>query len=55
MNHSQDKFYDSLHRIEHYYQILPQLKLLYGVDNLSRVDFLPVHNKEQILPVVYLQ
>ena len=34
--------YDSLHRTEHYYQILPQLKLLYGVDNLSRVDFLPV-------------
>ena len=34
--------YDSLHHIEHYHQVMPQLKLLYGTDSLSRIDFLPV-------------
>ena len=34
--------FDSLLRIEHYHQVTAQLKLLYGRENLSRVDFLPV-------------
>ena len=34
--------YDSLHRIEHITQIIPQLKLLYGSSMLSKVDFIPV-------------
>ena len=34
--------YDSLYRIEHVYQILPQIKLLYGTQHLDRIDFIPV-------------
>ena len=34
--------YDSLCRIKHYSQIVPHLKLLYGSEMLSKVDFVPV-------------
>ena len=37
---------DSLYRIEHMYQIIPQLQLLYEQQHLNNIDFIPVTQQE---------